>query len=126
MNPDRATCLLCYSQATQFDLIRGKHIESKHPEDVTGLVCSKCVQRLLSAPQDKIEQAYQLALDRGLTEKAKILENFLEEGQIVGETRESKRDMVRKGALREIRTSHHQIRPKRATRQLDKRRVAVR
>jgi len=97
----------------------------KYPEDVTGIICLRCVQVLLSLNQEQIKSAYRKALDYGLMDKAKALETFLEEEEIVGETKKPNRDMDRIGALRKVRLASHKIRQKHTARQLDKRRVAV-
>ena len=119
-------CLICNLSETQFDLNRGQRIAVKHPKDVTGLICSNCMQALIVSAQEKIKAAYQKALHAGLLDKAKTLETFLEEEIIEnGETKKPSRDMGRIGALRKIGLADHKVRPKHTVRQLDKRRIAV-
>lgn len=119
-------CLICGFSETQFDLNRGQRIAVKHPGDVTGVICSNCMQILITSTQEQIKRAYQKALHAGLMDKAKALETFLEEEIIEdGETKKPSRDMGRIRALRKVRSAGHKVRPKHTVRQLDKRRVAV-
>ena len=104
------TCSLCGMPSTQFDLAKGQHVVAKHPGDVTGIICSKCMQILLGSTQAQIKCAYQKALDAGLPDKAKALENLIEEEQSDRETKSIERDLVRKRALRTARSPRHQIR----------------
>ena len=108
-------CLLCGSPEIKFNLNRSQHETVKHPEDVTGLICSDCMQVLISSSQEKIKAAYQKALDAGLMDKAKALETFLEEKeQDVRETKKPKRNLIRKGPLRMVRPTANEIRPQQA------------
>ena len=119
-------CLLCGSPKIKFNLNRSQHETIKHPGDVKGLICSDCMQALISSSQEKIKAAYQKALNAGLIDKAKALEIFLEEEIIEnGETKKPSRDMDRVGALRKVRLAGHKVRSKHTVRQLDKRRIAA-
>jgi len=119
-------CLLCGSPEIKFNLNRSQHETVKHPEDVTGLICSDCMQVLISSSQKRIKAAYQKALNAGLMDKAKALEIFLEEEIIEnGESKKPSRDMDRVRALRKVGLAGHKIRQEYTVRQLDKRRVAV-
>lgn len=123
---ERIDLLLCSISETQFDLNRGNRIDAKHPQDVTGLVCSSCMQVLIASSQDKLGKAYQVALDEGMLDKARVLEAFLEEEIIKdGETKKSNRVMDRARALRTTQSTYHKIRPEHTTGQLDKRRLEV-
>ena len=104
-------CLLCTLSETQFDINRGKRISGKHPLDVTGVICSSCMQVLVASSQEKIKKAYQVALDKGMLDKAQILATFLEdEEQDVRKTKKSKRNLIREGPLRMVRPSLNEIR----------------
>ena len=118
-------CLLCSLSETQFDINRGKRIDVKHPKDVTGLVCSSCMQVLIASSQEKIRKAYQVALDKGMLDKARALETFLEEEEQNGETQKFDRGVDRAGTLRKTQSAYHRIRSEHTARKLDKRRVAV-
>ncbi len=74
----------------------------KHPQDATGLICSNCIQVLLASSQDKIRAAHQLALDKGLVDKAEALKMFIEEEEyyVTREAKKSKRNLVREGPMR--------------------------
>jgi len=99
----------------QYDLASKKHISPKHCEDVKGIACSWCIQVLLASTQEQIKEAYQKALNISLIDKAKALENFLEEEeQDDRETKKSKRNLIRKGPLRMVRPSLNKIRPQQA------------
>ena len=120
------TCLLCTLSEKQFDLNRDQRIAVKHPGDVTGLICSNCMQILIATKQGKVKEAYDRALNDGLIDKAKVLETLLEEEeQDVRETKKPSRDMDRDRALRKVGVADHKVRKKHTVRQLDKRRVAV-
>ena len=119
-------CILCSMPDQQYDLTIRKHIPVKHPKDVTGVICSNCMQILVASSQEKIKAAYQKAINASLFDKAKALETFLE--QEVINDRKTRKDRPNMGgirALRKIRPSHHKVRPKHPVRQLDKRRTAV-
>jgi len=120
------TCLLCTLSEKQFDLNRDQRVAVKHPKDVTGLICSNCMQILIATKQGKVKEAYDKALNDGLMDKAKVLETLLEEEKHdVRETKKPKRGMDRSRALRKIRPADHKVRPKHTVRQLDKRRIAA-
>ena len=105
------TCLLCTLSEKQFNLNRGQRIPAKHPQDVTGLICSDCMQVLITTKQRKVKQAYDKALNDGLMDKAKVLETHLEEEeQDVRETKKPKRNLIRKSPLRMVRPSLNEIR----------------
>ena len=104
-------CSLCTLAEKQFDLNRGQRIPAKHPQDVTGLICSDCMQVLITTKQRKVKQAYDNALNDGLMDKAKVLETLLEEEeQDVRETKKPKRNLIRKSPLRMVRPSLNEIR----------------
>ena len=119
-------CLLCTLSEKQFDLNRSQRIPAKHPGDVTGVICSNCMQVLIATRQVKVKEAYDKALNDGLIDKAKVLETLLEEEeQDVRETKKPSRNMDIVRALRKIGVAGHKVRPKHTIRQLDKGRVAV-
>ena len=106
------TCSLCTLSEKQFDLNRGQRIPAKHPQDVTGVICSNCMQVLIATRQGKVKEAYDKALNDGLMDKAKALETLLEEEeQDVRETKKPKRNLIRKGPLRMVRPTANEIRP---------------
>ena len=122
----KLNCSLCTLSEKQFDLNRGQRVAVKHPGDVTGFICSNCMQVLIATRQGKVKEAYDKALNDGLMDKAKVLETLLEEEeQDVGETKKPSRGMDRGRALRKVRIASHKVRKKHTVRQLDKRRVAV-
>ena len=43
-----------------------------------GYICSKCIQKLLAMPEQKLEEAFTLAMERGLLQKAEVI------GQLIG------------------------------------------
>lgn len=109
------TCLLCTLSEKQFDLNRGQRIPAKHPQDVTGIICSNCIQVLIATRQDKFKKAYQVASDKGIPDKAKVLESFIEEEFIEnGEAKKPKRNLIREGPLRMVRPTANEIRPQQA------------
>ena len=70
-------------------------------------VCSSCVQKILFMSMDKIREAAVIAEQKGLTEKAKVLNEYLEhlteEEVYAEETRKARTDMVRARTLRTAR-----------------------
>jgi hypothetical protein len=120
------TCLLCTISEKQFDLNKNQRVAVKHPKDITGLICSNCMQILIATKQGKVKEAYDKALKDGLMDKAKVLETLLEEEEHdVRETKKPSRDMDRARALRKVRSAGHKIRQEHTTKQLDKRRIAA-
>lgn len=69
---------------------------TKHPQDVKSIICSTCVQVLSFQTQEALKKAYQLALEKGMPDKAKALETFLEKEQetYVPETRNLRSRLV--------------------------------
>ena len=120
-------CSLCTLSEKQLHLNRGQRVAAKHPGDVTGVICSNCMQVLITTKQGKVKEAYDKALNDGLIDKAKVLETLLEEEtQNDRETNKPKRDMDRSRPLRKVRSAnHHKSRPEHTIRQLDKRRIAA-
>ena len=109
------TCSLCTLSEKQFNLNRGQRVAVKHPGDVTGVICSNCMQVLIATKQGKVKETYDRALNDGLMDKAKVLEILLEEEeQDVRETKKPKRNLIRKGPLRMVRPTANEIRPQQA------------
>lgn len=44
-----------------------------------GHVCAQCGQKILSMSKEQLKQAHMLAVEKGNTEKAEILESYMEE-----------------------------------------------
>ena len=107
-------CLFCNMPDRQYD------------SDVKEIICSTCVQVLSSQTQEKLRAAYQSALDKDMSNRAKAIATFLEdEEQDVRKAERSNRAMDRGRALRKTETAYHKVRPEHTVRQLDKRRFAV-
>jgi len=49
------------------------------PNEGTGYVCSSCFLRLLKTHQEELKRGHNIAIERGYTYKAKVLETFIEE-----------------------------------------------
>ena len=104
------SCLFCNMPDRQYDLAGKKHITPRPPEEAKEIICSICVQVLSFQTQEKLSRAYQLALDKGMFDKAKVLETFLEEeDQDDGETKKSKRNLIRESPLRVARPALNKI-----------------
>ena len=118
-------CLLCGSPEIN-NLNRNQYETVKHPQDVKEIICSNCMQVLITSSQDKVRKAYQIALSKEIPNKVKVLETLLEkEEQDVRETKKPSRDMDRVRALRKVRLAGHKVRQEHTVKQLDKRRVAA-
>lgn len=76
-------------------------------------ICSNCVQLLLNQPQEKLKRAYDFAIKKNCSGKAKALESFVEVN-VNGETQDFKRNLVRKRSGRKIRLTRDKIRPQQA------------
>ena len=109
-------CQLCSGEEIQFNPSTNEFVHSKHPKDVTSIICSNCLQLILVSIQDQLKQAYQIALEKGFIDKAKALETFLGEEINYGETKKLKRDMGRERIVRTAQLTHQTIRQKRAVR----------
>ena len=83
-------------------------------------VCSDCAQRIILFPIDKLKDAYDSAIDKGMTEKAEYLDRYLEE--VSNEQGESKNRKFsdRRGFMR---TSRYQ--PKRPFKTKKRARLSV-
>ena len=100
-------CVICGAPELQFDIISRTFIEPKNPKNVTGLICSDCLQLLLTSKQPKIQAAYQKAISADLSAKAKILKTFLQEEETyVPESENPRRSMVRTRLMRKTRCPH--------------------
>jgi hypothetical protein len=93
-------CAICGQPETHLNLNTGKREPVDHPPDTRAIVCSSCMQRLLSSPQDKLKDAYRKAMDAGDTDKAGALERFIDERKNAGETTKPERDPLRRETLR--------------------------
>ena len=97
------TCVFCR---------RGER-SSSHPNDVTSILCSHCVQLFLNIHQAQLKELYKLALEKGLHYKAIVLEEYIEEEEDELYAREAKkirRDLVRKRPLSKARFARYNIR----------------
>ena len=104
-------CIFCTMSETQFDLAKKKHIPTKHPGDVTAIICSDCLQRLLSAGRDELDRAYQMAITHNVAKKADALKNFLREGKGTHEATRTNRPGVDRGrTMRTVRSTDYEIR----------------
>jgi hypothetical protein len=104
-------CAFCYGRE-EFQY-KGKKSFNNHDEEINSFVCSRCVQKLLQIPQEKLIKAHYLALEKGYSDKAFWLENLIDENVEVlhvQETRKARPDMVGKRPMRPARSSRHQVR----------------
>ena len=104
-------CVLCHRD--EMYQLNGKEVACLHEKEVSSFVCSNCVHRLLQMPQSKIIEAYNLAIEQGLSDKASWLVSFFDdelEEFYVTETGKARPNMVRKRPLRKVRPSRHKVR----------------
>jgi hypothetical protein len=89
-------------------------LEKKYkPEPNNYFICSQCVQLLLSADQSELKRAYSKAIEKGYSNKARAIESFLLPEDInVRETKQARRNLVRKRHMRTVRPSRNQLRTK--------------
>ena len=87
------------------------------PEPGKDLICPLCVQILRAADQKDLRRAYGKAIERGYARKAKAIEFFLIEGEIINEqeTKKPKRGAIRKKPMRMVRPTIDRIRPQQTT-----------
>jgi hypothetical protein len=88
------------------------------PDAGKEFICSQCVQLLLSADRVELKRAYNKAIEKGYSNKARAIESFLiPEGQINGQrkpiSKKRRRHTDRKGIDRTIGDKEKRIgRPK--------------
>ena len=102
-------CLLCRADEIQLNPGTNRFVNPKHPQDVTGIICSDCVQLIISTSQEKLRAACQSALEKGSVDKARALKTFIEEGEhYVRETktRDLERNLDRTRVVRKVRVAH--------------------
>ena len=75
-----------------------------------GYICSWCLQKILAMNQEQLKQAYDLAVERGLTDRAEALSKMMEGEEYVPETGKARSDLVRKRPVRAARLAYHEIR----------------
>ena len=81
------------------------------PDAGKEFICSKCVQHFLSADQAELMRAYNKAIVKGYSNKARAIESFLIPEKInVRETKQARRNLVRKRHMRTVRPSRNQLR----------------
>ncbi len=87
-------------------------LEQKYkPESDKYLICSRCVQILLSADQAELKRSYSKAIEKGYPNKARAIESFLiPEETNARETKKPKRGTIRKKPMRVVKPSHNQLR----------------
>ena len=74
-------------------------------------ICSQCVQLLLSADQEDLNRAYIKSIEKDYPNKARAIESFLIPEKInVRETKQARRNLVRKRHMRTVRPSRNQLR----------------
>jgi hypothetical protein len=95
-------CLFCNRLEKKYKQETGKYF-----------ICSQCVQLLLTADQAELMRAYNKAIEKGYSSKARAIESFLIPGDInVRETKQTRRNLVRKRHMRTVRPSRNQLRTK--------------
>ena len=94
-------CVFCHQQ---------EKYARAHDKEVHFFCCSNCIQKLLVMSQGQLQQAYNLAVEKGHLEKASLLEQLIEEEEHVQETGKARPNMVRERPLRKARSARHQIR----------------
>ena len=77
-----------------------------------GWICSACVQRLLLMGEDRLNEAYALALEKGFSEKAAIIQRLLDEEEefYVPQTGKARPSMVRERPVRQTRLAIREAR----------------
>jgi hypothetical protein len=66
--------------------------------------------------EDRLNEAYALALEKGFSEKAAIIQRLLDEEEefYVPQTGKARSDMVRERLVRSVRPARHEIRAQQA------------
>jgi len=77
---------------------------------VEATVCGTCVQKLLTASQAELKAAYDLAIEKGLTDKVEALESFIKEEGYVPKARKIRPGLERARPVRTSRSARYQIR----------------
>ena len=84
-------CVFCHQQ---------EKYNRPHDKEVSSFCCSICVQKLLVMSQGQLQQAYNLAVEKGCPEKASLLEQLIEEEEHVQETGKTRPNLVRERPMR--------------------------
>jgi hypothetical protein len=90
------TCLFCNDSEKEYN-----------PGPGADFICSQCIQLFLGADQEELKRAYEKAIDKGYTNKARAIESFLIpegfDGQRKPVTKKRRRLTDRKRIVRTIR-----------------------
>lgn len=81
----------------------------KPSPDALTFICGDCTQLLQGQSQEKLKAAYALALEKGQDKKAEALLMFIEEEEDVRKTKDTKRDTIRREALRMVKLARRKI-----------------
>jgi len=101
-----ATCIMCGGEEVYHH--GGRRVVYQPGARVVSIVCSGCTYRLVDASQEALTRAHVLAIEHGCLEKVALLSTLIEEEEInVTETREPRRDMVRKRPGRAARPANY-------------------
>lgn len=103
-------CVFCYrEEISQFNSRKRAYRPGK---DIVSIICSACIQKYLQFPQNKFLEAYKAAIEKGFTEKASLITQFIHEKDEChdSEARQTGPDMVRKRLVRTARPTRNSIR----------------
>lgn len=88
----------------------------KVEETAGSYICGSCVQLLLNTPQERLQKAYALAVERGYLDKTRAIQSFLMEVSTYDkEAKDAKRSMERKRYSRTVRLARYRVRTQSST-----------
>lgn len=104
-------CVFC--QGEEIYHLNGRKRAYKPSKDVASFICSDCFQMFLQMPQDKLAEAYHLAIEKGYLDKASWVESFIDdetEDFDDPKTPKVRRSIVREKVMRVAGLANHQKR----------------
>ena len=108
-------CVLCHS--VEMTRLNGVRVVYKPSKEVRALICSDCIQRLLSSSQTDLSHAFNLALGKGATMKpptSLMKHNKEKEKHHVTETGETRPNLVRERIVQSARPTRDRVRAQQA------------
>ena len=106
---DPVTCTFCSREETR--IRDGRRETWRHEKDVSAFVCSTCTQKLLRATQEQLREGYRMAIEKGYSEKAAALHNYIEDNKeaLHVKTGKARSNMVRTRSVRKARSARERF-----------------
>ncbi len=101
-------CCLCQQEELAFNFFTGKRQVVKPPEGTKKMICSRCVQILLAASEERLRKAYQMALEKDFLDKAEAIKFFFKgrRDEYVPEANHPRSCLARRRTMRRVSSSN--------------------